>query len=197
MQGAFSFYGNEPARPKRPERLFYALFPDPITSRRIGQFSEQFIRQHRLEGTPIKRARRHLTLQPVGDYPRLRSKFVYAARQAGHAVSMSPFDVEFGFIMSFEGAPSLGGMPRRRPLVMLGAGEGLLELHKILGATMIKNGLRATAHFTPHMTLLYGPKPILVQPIEPIRFVVTEFALVHSELWRTHYNMIDRWSLKG
>ena len=47
------------------------------------------------------------------------------------------------------------------------------------------------------MTLLYGSKPISVQAIEPIHFVVKEFALIHSELWLTRYNTVDRWLLEG
>ena len=31
MQGAFEFYRELPARPKRPEWLFFALFPDAAT----------------------------------------------------------------------------------------------------------------------------------------------------------------------
>lgn len=79
--------------------------------------------------------------------------------------------------------------------MLLGAGDALFELHKVLGAAMKKNGLRAAEHFTPHMTLLYGSRPMSMQAIEPIRFVVDEFALIHSELWLTRYNVIDRWSL--
>jgi 2'-5' RNA ligase len=47
------------------------------------------------------------------------------------------------------------------------------------------------------MTLLYGPTPIPAQPIEPLRFVVAGFSLIHSELGLTRYNVIDRWSLEG
>ena len=197
MQRVFGFYRDWPVLPKRPDRLFFGLFPDVPTSRRIDRFGERFIRDNRLEGTPIKRERQHVSLQHVGDYPRLRTKFVYAATRAGDAVSLPPFEVEFDAVKSFEGAPSRDGKPRRRPLVMLGRGQALSDLHKTLGAAMEKNGLRATPSFTPHMTLLYGAKSVPVQAIEPIRFVVNEFALIHSELWRTRYNMICRWTLKG
>jgi 2'-5' RNA ligase len=61
---------------------------------------------------------------------------------------------------------------------------------------MKKNGLRAAEDFTPHMTLSYGPRAIPMQAIEPIRFAVNEVVLIHSELWLTRYNIIDRWALE-
>ena len=197
MQGVFEFCRDLPVRPRRPERLFFGLFPDAETSLRVGRFGERFIGEHHLEGAQLKTERLHVSLHHVGDYKRLRSKFVYAARQAGKSVSMHPFEMTFCFIKSFEAAPSTNGRPRRRPLVLLGDGDALLELHKVLGAAMEKCGLRSATHFTPHMTVFYGAKPIPPQAIEPIRFVVKEFALIHSELWLTHYNVVDRWSLES
>jgi 2'-5' RNA ligase len=145
----------------------------------------------------LKTERLHVSLHHVGDYKRLRTKFIYAARLAGNAVSMHPFEMTFRFVKSFEDAPWIKGRSRRRPLVLLGEGVALLELRKSLGSAMEENGLRAAEYFTPHMTLLYGSKRMPMQAIEPIRFVVNEFALIHSELWLTQYNVIDRWSLEG
>jgi 2'-5' RNA ligase len=196
MQGVFEFCRDLPVRPRRPERLFFGLFPDAETSLRVGRFGERFIGEHHLEGAQLKTERLHVSLHHVGVYKRLRSKFVYAARQAGKSVSMHPFEMTFRFIKSFEAAPSTIGGPRRRPLVLLGDGDALLELHKVLGAAMEKSGLRPATHFTPHMTVFYGAKPIPTQAIEPIRVVVKQFALIHSELWLTHYNVVDRWSLE-
>lgn len=197
MQGVFEFCRDLPIRPKRPERLFFALFPDAGTSIRVGRFSQRFIRENHLGGTRLETERLHVSLHHVGDFKRLRTKFIFAARRAGKAVSMYPFEMSFRFIRSFEGAPSLKGRPRRRKLVLLGEGDAVSELHKILGTAMGKNGLRTAEHFTPHMTLSYGSKPIPEQAIEPIRFVVKEFMLVHSKLWLTQYDIIDCWPLDG
>jgi 2'-5' RNA ligase len=100
--------------------------------------------------------------------------------------------------MSFAGASVRDGEPRRRPLVMLGRAEALSELHQRLGTVMKRNGLRgASSAFTPHMTLLYGPDALPRQTIEPIRFAVREFTLVHSERGLSRYNTLGRWRLKG
>jgi 2'-5' RNA ligase len=196
MQGVFEFYRGLPARPKQPERLFFGLCPDTETALRVDQVRQRFLDQKHWEGRPLKAERLHVSLHHVGDYGRLQTKFLYAARQAGAAISMRPFEVTFRFIKSFEGVPQTDGRPRRRPLVLLAEGDALSELHKILGAAMKKNGLRAAEHFTPHMTLSYGPRVIPVQAIEPICFAVNEFALIHSKLWLTQYHVVDRWSLR-
>jgi RNA 2',3'-cyclic 3'-phosphodiesterase len=195
-QGAFYFYRDLPARPKRPERLFFALFPDTERSILVDQFRWQFLHDLGLSGAEVKIERLHISLHHVGDYRRIRSKFTYAAEQAGKAVSVPPFEITFRFIKSFEGAPSFDGKPRNRPLVLLGEGSSLLEIHKALGAAMEKNGLRTAEHFTPHMTLFYSSTLVPLQAIKPISFMVSEFTLIHSELWLTRYNRLKSWPLK-
>lgn len=193
MQRVFDFYRNESAR---RDGLFFALFPDSGASRGIAQFGAGFIREHQLKGKRLAAERLHVSLQNVGDYPRLPTKFVYAAKRAGDAVTGRPFEVEFHAIMSFAGAPPRDGRPRRRPLVMLGKSEALSDLHKTLGSAMQTNGLRAASSFTPHMTLLYGPETVPMQAIEPIRVAVREFTLIHSERGESLYHLLCRWRLK-
>ena len=195
MQLAFEFYDDLPPRPKRSERLFFALFPTPQTSIRVGRFTDRFLCENHLRDKRLKAERLHVSLHHVGDYRRLRGKHIYAATQAGNAISMRPFEITCRSITGFKRPPSTGGKPRKRPLVLLGEGNGLSELHRILGTAMEKNGLRASDHFLPHITLSYGWKQIPAQAIEPIRFKVNDFALVHSRLWLTQYDVVERWPL--
>jgi len=195
MQGEFEFYKRLPVRPARPERLFFCLLPDVATSVRVRQFAERLVCDNWLKGTLLKAERLHVSLQHVGDDTRLRTKVVYAARLAGDAVSMRAFELAFPFLQSFGPTALEEDVARRRPLVLLGEGDALLELHAMLGAAMEKNGLKARPHFTPHMTLLYGSKALPHQAIEPIRFTVREFVLIHSELGLTRYNVVERWPL--
>lgn len=195
LQYAFEFYGDLPRRPKLPERLFFSLFPNVETSFEIRLFAQQFVRANRLEGTLRPSGHLHVSLHHVGDYKYLRSQFIYAAAEAGKAVSMHPFEITFRFIKSFNGAPPINGKPRRHPLVLLGEGDAVLELHEILGSAMESYRLKPARHFIPHMTLFYGPDAVPKQAIEPIRFMVNEFVLVHSRRWLTQYEVIERWPL--
>jgi RNA 2',3'-cyclic 3'-phosphodiesterase len=197
MQGVFDFYRTFPRRPARPERLFYGLFPDAGASARVCRFRRHFLDENDLRGNPLQASRLHVSLHLVGDYKRLRTKFIYAAVQTATAVAMPPFEITFRAVKSFEEGPPIDGRRRGRPLVLLGEGDALFNLHSALGGAMAKNGLRSEGCFTPHMTLSYDLKAIAEQAIEPIRMTVTEFVLVHSELWLTKYNVLYRWPLAG
>lgn len=191
VQGTFEFCRNFPIRPRRPERLFFALFPDPEASLCFERFGRRFVREHRFPGKLLPHWRFHVSLHHVGDYKRLRSGIIYAAGLAGPAASIQPFDITFRSIASFA-----VGRPDRYPLVLIGEGDGLYELHRILGGALAKNGFRTVEHFAPHMTLLYGPERLAAQPIEPIGFTATAFVLVHSRLWLSQYEFMERWPLQ-
>lgn len=100
-------------------------------------------------------------------------------------------------IATFDAPRSRGATIRRRPLVLLGDGEGLVALHAALGAAMRSVGLRAAAHFAPHMTVHYGSRPLPAQAIEPIRIRVGHLALVYSELGRARHTVVERWPLSA
>lgn len=184
-------------RPRRPERLFFALLPDAKTAMQIATWSKRFLRENSLEGTLLRKDRLHVSLHHVGDYRRLRSPLVYAARLAGNAVALAPFTVTFTEARSLPAAPSRGGEPRRRPLVLMAESVGLRALHEGLGLAMRNNGLRAADVFTPHMTLAYGPDAVPARPIEPINFTAAGFALIHSALGLTRYAAEAQWALRG
>ena len=72
----------------------------------------------------------------------------------------------------------------KRPLVLLGDDGvgGLTALQRSLGTAMRDAGLgnRQQAGYTPHVTLMYGAFPVEERTIEPIRWTVSDFVLVHS-----------------
>lgn len=195
MKHMFDFIEALPKRPKLPERLFFAVFPDDKSAFQLDALGQQFSCANGVEGARIKTERLHLSLHHLGDYEHLRTKIVYAARQAAKVVSMRAFDVTFRIITSLESGQPINGRPPKRPLVLLGESEDLFHLHHVLGAAMEKNGLRALTHFTPHVTLSYSPDFVPMQGIEPVRFTVNEFALVHSKRELTQYEVLDRWAL--
>lgn len=196
MQQTFGFIEEGPWRPKRPERLFFGLLPEAGAARRIGRWRDRLLRDRGLDGARIADGRLHLSLHHVRDDWRLVSKFAYAAGCAGAAVEPPPsFDVTLHTLVTFPGAPGRGGGSWRRPLVLLAQDEALFELHRGLGAAMRKHGLRAGETFNPHVTLLYGPGAVRSEPVEPIRFAVTEFALIHSERGLSRYHILRQWPL--
>jgi RNA 2',3'-cyclic 3'-phosphodiesterase len=196
MDGAFDFFRDLPRRPKRPERLFFGLLVGSPTGAELDECRDQVVRDSDLKGARLKTERLHMTVHHVGDYERLPPRFVYAGRQAAQAVSMPSFEVTFRLVTSFESMPRRDGRPPRWPVVLPGEGDRVFEFHKILGAAMERYGLKIAEHFVPHLTLFYASRPITPRAIKPIRFLVDEFVLIHSELGLTRYNILDRWRLK-
>lgn len=156
-QGVFPFYEALPPRPKRPERLFFGVLPDARTSQRVSACGEAFIEAKHLDETRLRAERLHISLRHVGDYKRLPSDVVYAARAAGRAVSMRPFEATLRCIVSFASAPATSDRPRRkRALVLLCEAQGFFQIRSSLGGAMGRNGSGTGDEFTPHMTLSYG-----------------------------------------
>lgn len=182
--------------PARSERLFLGIRLDGDTARRIERFRRGFCAEHDVQGSLRPRELLHMSLHFVGDFTRLPSAIIHGARRASQTVSLPPFDVTLNHIRSFEVKPPRHGAPGRHALVLLGESAPLVELHRSLGSALKDWGFKAADHFTPHVTLLYGPKVVLKRTIDPIRLTVEDFSLIHSEKGRSRYNTLGNWSLQ-
>ena len=188
-----SLAGMAPA--SRPtDRLFFAIFPDAQAAARIAQLAQRLRVEHGLHGHPIKTERFHVTLHHLGDHAGLRHDIVAVAKQSAATVTMSPFEVAFDHVMSFD-------RPRNRPLVLRG-GDGLAALtgfERLLGTAMNKAGLGhwVKPGYTPHATLLYDDRSVAEQSVETIAWTAREFVLVRSLLGQTRHEPLARWPLRG
>ena len=163
---------------------------DGDAARRVERFRRGFCTEHDIEGSLRPRELLHISLHFIGDFARLPSAIIHGARRAGQTVALPPFDVTLNHIRSFEGRPG------RHALVLLGESAPLVDLHRSLGSALRHWGFKAADHFTPHVTLLYGPKVVLKRTIDPIRLTVEDFSLIHSEKGRSRYNTLGNWSLR-
>jgi RNA 2',3'-cyclic 3'-phosphodiesterase len=170
--------------------LFFSIFPDQAAAVRIANTSEHFRRAYGLKGAPLLTDRFHVTVQGLGNYDGLPRSAVAKAIEAGAAVTSMPFEVAFDRITSFAGSDAL---------VLCGGDgvDGIVMFHHALGVAMRKSGLSAGAQFTPHITLLYDGRRVEEQFIEPIRWTVRDFVLVHSLRGRTMHIPLERWHLGG
>ncbi|MEI9411254.1 2'-5' RNA ligase [Mesorhizobium salmacidum] len=192
---SISAFQNRHGGPKKPDRAFFGLFLQPRFHGPFADLQKQLCHRHEITGSRLSVERFHLSLQHAGDYGRLRSKIIFAGSRSGRYVQMPAFEVTFGHVGSFAGRPATRDRPPRRPFVLLADEGPVFELHKLLGVEMLKNGLRASDRFVPHLTLAYDQKFIPRQPIEPISFIAHEFTFVHSHRGLTKYLFLDRWPL--
>jgi len=172
------------------EGLFFGLFPDAATAARLTRLAQQQCIRHRLTGELLAEHRLHVSLLNLGKYPRLPERLVKDMTRAAASVAASPFEVTFDRVMSFAGRP--------RPLVLVG-GEGAAELvafrEKLGDAVEEASVGRIKPAWMPHVTLLYDDRAIEAHTVEPIRWTVRDFVLVHSFRGRSRYVPLGRWPL--
>lgn len=171
--------------------LFFCLFPDPDTADRLASYAAQVCIRYRLSARPLAPERLHVSLLGFGPFPGLPPALVASVVEAAAAIVARPFEVTFDRAMSFLRAP--------RPLVLCGAGVGeLMAFRGLLGGAIEKRGLgRPRPGYMPHITLLYDTCGIEEHAIEPIRWTVREFVLVHSLLGQGRHIPLGRWRLEG
>ena len=175
---------------QRLDGLFFSIFPDQAAAVRIANTAEHFRRAYGLKGAPLLTDRFHVTVQGLGNYDGLPRSVVAKAIEAGAAVASMPFQVAFDRVTSFAGSDAL--------VLRGGDGvDGIVMFHHALGVAMRKSGLSAGSQITPHITLSYDGCRIEEQFIEPIRWTVRDFVLVHSLRGRTKHIPLERWHLGG
>jgi RNA 2',3'-cyclic 3'-phosphodiesterase len=161
-----------------PNAVFFALYPDPDTARRLGRFVWYLCDKHKLKGRPRADRCLHVTLHGIGDYAELPRDAVAAISEAVSAVTMPPFAIGFNWMKNF-------GRGRKRALVLVGD-DGVVGLqmfqHELVTALRkIGFARRKEPPYHPHITLLYyGEGEIADQAVEEIRWTVREFVLVRS-----------------
>lgn len=166
-------------------RLFFATVPDVGSAAKIHRLAGILKRAHGFRRDLIVPEHLHVSLLFLG---RWSEQVARSACEAVAGVKMTPFEVSFDRTASFRGRPG------NRPLVLLGDDtlDRLKSLGRMVGAAIAEKGMgrRAVRDFTPHITLLYGERAVDEYPVEPIRWTVNEFVLIHSLQGHAH---LARW----
>jgi 2'-5' RNA ligase len=174
--------------------VFFALYPDPYTARRLDRLAWFLRHKHRLNGRRLADRRLHVSLCNIGDYARLTSDAAAAIDEAMATIAMPPFLVAFNEAKSFNGG-------HKQPVVLVGDDgvAGLMLFQRELVAALDKAGIgrRKRQLYNPHVTLLYDDGRIPDQPVEAISWVVREFVLVCSLQGQGRHIPLARWPLRG
>jgi RNA 2',3'-cyclic 3'-phosphodiesterase len=175
-------------------KLFLALFPPSKGTAQQGldHSVQALCASHGLAGAGVAPSRRHITLHTLGDFKQPVPQLVLdAAQAAAAAVDWPSVPIVFNHAMSF--------MPSQA--FVLGCDNAsqvaVQRLRQVLTLALHRVGLRGLASGTPHMTLLYGARPVITRhAIEPICWTATDFALVLSHQGMTYHQWLGRWTLR-
>ncbi|WP_022979409.1 2'-5' RNA ligase family protein [Ideonella sp. B508-1] len=195
MSDQLSLMGFEAPPPAVPtDRLFFALQPSVAACAQITALGKALCETHGLHSKLIAPERLHITLHHLGDHAGLPADVVDAAGRAATRMASPPFEVVLDYAMSFR-------MRRDKAPFVLRSAEGqdgaLMDFQRELGLAMAREGLghSVDVRFTPHVTLTYAPRELPESPVEPLRWTVREFVLIHSLLGKTQHRVLGRWSL--
>lgn len=192
VQSTFDFIEPpDPRRPKRPERVFTCIGAGTAAAD-VVRWRELIKRDNAILTKGVLPERLHISLCGIGDYVRIPSRVPFAATRAARRIALSPFEVVLYRAVTFPGFN-----PHKRPTVLLAESRELRELGDMLFGYLRREGVKAGELTTPHMTLFYSPRSIRPVDIEPIRFRVDRFYLIHSERGLTRYNVLGCWLLNG
>lgn len=186
--------GGVDAKPAEIHRLFFALVPDDVTRAQLGQAAEALKARHPgLHARWVNPSRYHATLHFLGDNATLRQDVVDAAIVAAGKLRAAPFAWTLHHAASFHG--------RQPPCVLRSstAPEPMQQLWQDLRLALIRAGQggHIERSITPHVTVAYSHGQLLdVTPIEPVTWMVEEFALIHSIVGQPDCQMLACWPLQ-
>ena len=176
--------------------FFLAVLCAPEVRGRFQELGARVQRTHRLTGKLRPKGLLHATLFSFGRYDGPDEKvdrLIDFVRIISGGFFYPCFDVRFDRVMGF------GRGNKNKAIVAVG-GAGvspLIEFQQSLGRELEAAGLPAPAagHFKPHVTLLYDRRAVPEQAAEPIAWTVREFALIHSNIGRSRYDVLGKWPL--
>jgi len=170
-------------------RLFFALWPDPETQAAIADLAQLVAAESK--GRAVAADNVHLTLAFLGAQP---ATGLATLRALAAAVRIRPFELALDEIGGF----------RRAGIAWLGASIAppeIVGLHADLASNLADAGIILDARqFSPHLTLARRVAvPVRRKLAQPIRWKISSFALVASELDRDRprYRLLEAWNAES
>jgi 2'-5' RNA ligase len=178
------------------DRLFFALRPDADAAAHIHALAQQMREASQLRGRTLALERLHVTLIFLGQFASTEGGLSEVAAAAAKTVRAQPFELCFERMKSFTSPP--GRTRRSLPLVLLTEDAApLRSLRERLALAIASTGSfpDAVPAITPHLTLLYDPKPVAEQPVPRVGWTVREFVLVRSLVGKSEHRVLARYAL--
>jgi 2'-5' RNA ligase len=179
------------ATPERLQtrRLFFALWPEAETGRRLYELAGQMMRAG--AGRRIVSENIHLTLAFLGSVTEADG---VCYEQAASAVPGQAFDLTLDHLGGFQRSGILWVGPGLIPEALTGLVHALHQGLRACGYVPEERPFRA--HLTLARNLRHGPEE---QPVAPVVWNVRRFSLVqsHTDATGARYEVLQSWELKA
>lgn len=174
--------------------LFFAIMVPHMERTLFVACLEEMRRTYSFRSQPIAPDRLHLSLFGVYRGDSLPEAAVNVAIAAGDAIQSEPLSIRFNSALTYRNRGF------RKPLV-LPAQEGTDAIEKLrfrIGSAL--SGLLCSERYRhrpirPHITLIWDQTMVPERPVTPIAIKIREFALVHSHIGKSKYDIVKRWPL--
>jgi 2'-5' RNA ligase len=190
--------GGPPNGASRGERelfgaVYFALKPEPDAVSQAVSTGRRLSVAHGLAGEVSPKAL-HVSVCPVGLLPDLSDGRVEAACKAASQLVAKPFEIGFDRVRTYPTEQA------RRPLVAFNA-DGSRQaalFRQALVKDLRRSGFAVRSGLPRlHMTLFYAGGVVADEPIDPIRWSVRDFALIHSIWGEGRHVLLGQWPLRG
>lgn len=192
-QAAFNFMQEKPAladrRHTRKDFVYFALKPPKDLWEMLHEQARAALRPLR-DARLMTADRFHISLLGTGEHNGLRQPFIDRLSGFAATVTAPPAPVCFDRVGRFGGnAIVFYNGDTRSPI------QGLYEKLRDAARREPLVGLHSPRTIAPHMTICRTEAAFDTAPIDPIRWLATEFVLVHSH--DSRHDILGRWPLTG
>lgn len=193
-QAAFTFMHGLSTQHRRPhqilDRIYFALKPPEEIQSEISRRIASVVSSLDFAVNLTPPDRHHISLVGTGAHNGFRQAFADRLCTCAATVVASPVPICFDRVGRFNGDAIVFYSDTDLP-----AAQSLYRAIKDAARHEPLVGLHGPRKIEPHMTIFYTQAPFAGAIIEPIRWLATEFVLVHSH--DSHHKILGRWPLTG
>jgi len=176
-----------------PGTVYFAFKPEPDAIGQVVSVGNHLCVKHELAGS-VRPSVLHMTICAIGYFPVLPEERVETARGVAGRLVAKPFEMMLNRVRTYPNG-------KEKPPLVAFADSGMSRVdlfrHALI-ADLRRNGFSFPKKLPdPHMTLFYDRRVVAEEPIDPIRWVVRDFVLVHSIYGEGRHELLGQWPLRG
>lgn len=178
---------------RKPGTVYFAFKPEPEVIGQTVSVGNHLSVRHELAGS-VRPSVLHMTICAIGYFPMLPEECVETACEVARRQVAKPFEMILNRVRTYPNGKE------KQPLVAFadsGVSRADLFRHALI-ADLRRNGFSIPKKLpNPHMTLFYDHRIVAEEPIDPIRWAVRDFVLVHSIKGEGWHDQLGQWPLSG
>jgi len=173
--------------------VYFAFKPEPDFIDQVVSLGDRLRARYGLMGK-VSPSVLHMTVCAIGYLPALSDERVEQALRVADSLVAKPFEIVLDRVRTYPNG-------QVKPPLVAFADSGMpradLFRHALI-ADLRRGGFIFPMKLPdPHMTLFYDRRIVIEEPIDPIRWIVRDFVLIHSIYGEGRHVPLGQWPLRG